>query len=1301
MYTQVFDPVSDSLGLSSIFAALPLLVLFVLIGVVRMAAQWAALIGLSVALLVAIVIYDMPLGQALDSGLEGAAFGLFPIMWIVVNAIWIYTMTVESGHFNVLRRSFASVSDDQRIQAVIIAFCFGALIEALAGFGTPVAISAVMLLALGLQPIKAASVALVANTAPVAFGAIAIPIITLAGVTELPVDDLGAMVGRQTPLLALIVPLILIGMVDGKRGIRQAWPAAVVCGVSFALAQFVCSNYISVELTDVVASLLSAGAVVALLQVWQPSEPLIGEQGGPRPAIAGAATEDGKFEEMVHRRSDATHDTRLDIVEAYAPYAIIIAVLSLAQIGFVKDALAEPTQLFDWPGLDIRNPDGEPISSVTYNFNWLGATGTLMFISGVLTAVALRLDPRHALRAYAATLKQLKWAIVTVAAVLGLAYVMNQSGQTATLGLWLAGAGSAFAFLSAALGWLGVAITGSDTSSNALFGALQVTAAKDAGLSPTLMAAANSSGGVLGKMISPQNLAIGAAAVGLAGKEGDVFRKRARLEPRLAAGHVRDRPAAVHGSLRLDGGGRIGGGRAASTAPSAQVAVETDVVLRDGSTMHVRPSTVEDVPRLHAFLAALSEESRWFRFFSAGVNLDAAARSAAAPDEGLSLIALRGSEGTVVAHGTYVCDAPGRAEVAFAVADAWHGHGIATVLLAHLAHAASTAGVETFTATVLSANHRMLGVFHESGFLISARRSEDEIQIEFPTSLSRDARRRFEERQREADVAAVEHVLRPSSVAVIGASRRLGTVGGEVVRNLIAAGFSGSLHLVNVHGGDVAGRPTVRSIGDVEGEVELAVIVVPANAVVDVARACAAKGVRALVVLTAGFAELGPAGRARQDELLAVCRAAGMRMVGPNSLGVASPRPDIALNATVAPAAPSPGDVAFASQSGGFGSAAIDAAAARGIGFSSFVTMGDKADLSGSDFLEYWEQDPDTAVLLLYLDSFGNPRRFGRVARRITTAKPIVAVKSARTAGRRAPSSRTGALLAAADVTVDALFAHAGVLRAETVGEMFDVAGLLARQPLPPGDRVAVLTNARGPGIACEDACQAAGLRVQPLSDATRTRLAEGLGAEASTANPVDMTASATADQYERSLRVLLDDEAVDAVVTVFVRPLAARAAAVARGIAAAAQAAARPVLAVWLGADAPAAADAGVVPRFTHARGGGAGAGPCGSARSSPDGAARPAVRAGRRRHRDRRDDRRRGPGARGRVVGARGRRAPAVLLGHPGGGEPAGRLRTGRRPGRRRAGRAYRAERGGAGAHQQERRGSGAARAGAGRRP
>jgi acetyl coenzyme A synthetase (ADP forming)-like protein len=618
-------------------------------------------------------------------------------------------------------------------------------------------------------------------------------------------------------------------------------------------------------------------------------------------------------------------------------------------------------------------------------------------------------------------------------------------------------------------------------------------------------------------------------------------------------------------------------------APSAPAFPEADIVLRDGSTVHVRPTAPQDEPRLRAFLTSLSEESRWFRFFSAGVNLEQAARSAANPGAGLSLLALSGSDGTVVAHGTYIVGPPGKAEIAFAVADAWHGHGIATVLLAHLAQSASAAGIGTFTATVLASNRRMLQVFHDSGFLVSTRHVTGEVAIELPTSLSHGARERFEERQSAADVAAVAHVLRPASVAVIGASRRPGTVGSEVVRNLLAAGFSGPLHLVNARGGEVFGRPTVRSVADVEGDVELAIIAVPAAAVVESARACATKGVRALVVLTAGFAEIGPEGRERQNELLAVCRAAGMRMVGPNCLGVANLQHETALNATFAPGTPAAGSVAFASQSGALGIAAIDEAAARGIGLSSFVSMGNKADLSGSDFLEYWEQDPDTSVLLVYLESFGNPRRFGRIARRITTTKPIVAVKSGRTAaGHLAASSHTGALIAASDVTVDALFAHAGVLRAETVGEMFDVAGLLARQPLPRGGRVAILTNAGGPGIICADACDAAGLQIEPLSAATRIRLAEGLPAVASTVNPVDMIASATAAQYERSLRILLEDDAVDAVVTIFVRPLAARAAEVARGIAAAADGAAQPVLGVWLGADFPTAADTGAVPHFT-----------------------------------------------------------------------------------------------------------------------
>jgi lactate permease len=526
MYQQVYDPVGDSLGLSAIFAVLPLVTLFVLLGGLKWSAHWAAITSLGVAIVVALAVYTMPVGQVFDSALLGAVFGLFPIMYIVWMAIWIYRMTEATGHFAVLRRSFGRISNDQRVQAVIIAFCFGALLEALAGFGTPVAITAVMLIALGFQPIKAAAVALVANTAPVAFGAIAIPIITLGEITGIPKEDLGAMVGRQTPVLALFVPLILVGMVDGMRGVRQAWPAAVVGGVVFAIAQFACSNYVSVELTDIVASLLATGAIVALLQVWQPSEPIIGgrfQRAGPQ--IAGAAVADPALEREVRRKDDDHRDSRGEIIGAYAPYLIIIVVFAFAQIGAVKTFLEGLGTEFGWPGLNVTNADGEPVSATTFKFNWASAAGTLLLLSGLLTMLALRVSPARALRVFLSSLDQLKWATLTVAAVLSLAYVMNLSGQTITLGLWIAGAGGILAFLSSIIGWLGVAVTGSDTSSNSLFGALQVSAAQEAGLNPTLLAAANSSGGVLGKMISPQNLAIGAAAVGLGGREGELFRR--------------------------------------------------------------------------------------------------------------------------------------------------------------------------------------------------------------------------------------------------------------------------------------------------------------------------------------------------------------------------------------------------------------------------------------------------------------------------------------------------------------------------------------------------------------------------------------------------------------------------------------------------------------------------------------------------------------------------------------------------------------------------------------------------------
>jgi lactate permease len=587
-YKIITDPVGHSVAVSAIFAALALLTLFVLLGILRVKAWIAGLISLLVALVVAVLVYSMPLGQALLSASEGAAFGFFPILWIVINAIWVYNLTVVTGHFAVLRRSFERVSPDMRVQAIIIAFCFGALMEALAGFGTPVAISAAMLIALGFRPIHAASLALLANTAPVAFGALATPIVTLATVTHgvnpdprLTVDGLGSMVGRQTPVLAVIVPLMLVALVDGRRGLRQTWPAALTAGIAFGVAQFVASNYVSVPLTDIIASLVSAGAVVLLVRVWHPVESpdLHAERlametatvgGGPagpdRTAAAAGAGSRGVgrgagptgdvgaggdastggdvLGDAPGRQEGAGRDTALasgggrgdgpvprdsgaDVAKAYAPYLIIIAIFSIANITAVKNALAkEPwTTRFQWPGLDLVTAAGKPVSSMTFVFGWLPAAGTLMIIAGILTAIVLRVSPARAAKAYVDTYVELRYAIVTVMAVLALAYVLNQSGQTGTLGALFALAGGVFVFLSAILGWIGTAVTGSDTSTNALFGALQVQTAAKADLDPLLLAAANSSGGVMGKMISPQNLAIAAGAVGMAGREGDIFRK--------------------------------------------------------------------------------------------------------------------------------------------------------------------------------------------------------------------------------------------------------------------------------------------------------------------------------------------------------------------------------------------------------------------------------------------------------------------------------------------------------------------------------------------------------------------------------------------------------------------------------------------------------------------------------------------------------------------------------------------------------------------------------------------------------
>jgi len=558
-FHQDTQAVGDSLFLTAMCALIPLAVLFVLLGGLKVRAWISGLVALAAAIVVAVALFGMPAGQALSAAVNGALFGFFPILWIVINAVWIYNLTVASGHFEVLRLSFEKVSPDQRIQAIIIAFCFGALLEALAGFGTPVAISVVMLMSLGFKPIKAATVALVANTAPVAFGALAIPIVTLApiaaGVSNDPrlsdanaLDSLGSMVGRQTPILALFVPLILVLIVDGRRGVRQTWVPAMVAGTVFGLAQFVTANYLSVQLTDIVASLLSAGSVVLLLRVWQPAEVLTAERVSEEERVhAGASSESsrvGSGSGATTTRDAGTGeglgagaaagggtrqlsvDNRGDVLRAYAPYLVIIVIFSITNIPAVVDYLAKApwTYLFDWPGLDILNEAGDPVAT-QFKFNWLPAAGTLLIIAGLITMVILKVSPARALKTYVATLVELHSAIITVMAVLGLAYVMNLSGQTTSLGVWLAGSGGAFALISPILGWIGVAVTGSDTSSNSLFGALQVQAATKAGLDPVLMAAANSSGGVLGKMVSPQNLAIAAAAVGLSGNEGVIFRK--------------------------------------------------------------------------------------------------------------------------------------------------------------------------------------------------------------------------------------------------------------------------------------------------------------------------------------------------------------------------------------------------------------------------------------------------------------------------------------------------------------------------------------------------------------------------------------------------------------------------------------------------------------------------------------------------------------------------------------------------------------------------------------------------------
>jgi acetyl coenzyme A synthetase (ADP forming)-like protein len=600
---------------------------------------------------------------------------------------------------------------------------------------------------------------------------------------------------------------------------------------------------------------------------------------------------------------------------------------------------------------------------------------------------------------------------------------------------------------------------------------------------------------------------------------------------------------------------------------------EADVVLRDGSTVHLRPVRREDREMLRDLFERLSVDSRTFRFFSGAADLDAAADELSEVDYGgrYGLVATRGDGDRPVGHGTYMQTAPGRAEVAFAVADEMQGQGLGTILLAHLAEVADEHGIQVFFAEVLPQNHRMIDVFRESGFPIEVSSEPGAIHVEFPTSFGGDALARFEDRDRLAAAAAVRRFIEPRAVAVIGASRRRGTVGGEVFHNLIDSGFDGVVYPVNPASDVVQSVRAYRRIAEIPDRVDVAVVAVPAAGVIEVARECGESGVSGLIVLSAGFAETGPEGAERQRQLVEACRAAGMRLVGPNCLGVSVNAPGSPLNATFAPGAPPPGNVGFVTQSGALGLALIELARDRGIGVSSFASIGNRADLTGNDLLEYWEDDPATDVALLYIESFSDPGRFSRVAQRVGRSKPVVVVKSGRTvAGERAAGSHTGALLSSSDVTVDALFDQAGVIRTETLAELLDVASLLSSQPLPRGPRVAILTNAGGPGIMCADACDAAGLEVPELPPELRKSLAAILPPEAALANPVDMIATATAEQYRRSIELLSAWDGIDALIVIFIRPLLTRAEEVAGAVREAVDAMDRrlPVQAVFMSED-------------------------------------------------------------------------------------------------------------------------------------
>ena len=501
-----------SLGLSALVAAIPILILGYMLAVMKTKGQHAAFFAVLAAVLLAILVWRMPVSLAVMATLNGMLFGLFPVVWIVITAIWIYNMSVEAGEFEIIKNSLACITDDRRLQALFIAFAFGAFLEGAAGFGTPVAITAAMLVGLGFQPVYAAGVCLIANTAPVAFGAIGIPIVVAAGVTGLPLMHISAMVGRQLPFVAVIVPLWLVVTMSGWKSALEVLPAIIVTGVCFAVSQFVVSNFVGPYLPDIIAAVVTIIGLGVFLMFWKP--PTVWRFSGVAPT-----------EKITCQYSSGA------VIRAWTPYGFLAIMVGLWGMESVKKLLGPIGFTFQWPLLHNLVIKAAPIVAkntpvpAVFLVNIGTAAGTAILIAGLLSVLFI---PNYgygkAFACFGRTIKTLKWAIVTISLVLGLGWIMNFSGMSSTLALGLAATGVLFPIFSPILGWLGVFLTGSDTASNALFGALQKSTAEQIGVNPTLMVASNSSGGVVGKMISPQSIAVATAATGMVGEEGSIFR---------------------------------------------------------------------------------------------------------------------------------------------------------------------------------------------------------------------------------------------------------------------------------------------------------------------------------------------------------------------------------------------------------------------------------------------------------------------------------------------------------------------------------------------------------------------------------------------------------------------------------------------------------------------------------------------------------------------------------------------------------------------------------------------------------